>query len=103
MKKHLILLLILLPFILTAQNKITISGYAESLSDKERLPGATLFAGAGNGVATNNYGFYSLTIPAGSYTITCRYVGYKSVSKELNLQQDTIINFQLPAGIELDE
>lgn len=103
MKRHLILLLILLPFILTAQNKITISGYAESLSDKERLPGASVFAGAGNGVATNNYGFYSLTIPAGSYTITCRYVGYKSVSKHLNLQQDTIINFQLPVGIELDE
>ncbi len=103
MRKYILFLLLLLQISVNAQQKATISGYVEGASDGERLAGAGIVAGANTGVATNSYGFYSLTLPVGTYTITCRYVGYKAVSKQISLINDTTLNFQLPTGIELDE
>ena len=103
MRKSILFFLLLLQISVSAQPKATISGYVEGTSDGERLPGASIVAGANTGVATNSYGFYSLTLPVGSYTLTCRYVGYKAISKQISLKNDTILDFQLTTGIELDE
>ncbi len=103
MKRSIFILLLIIPFSVFAQKKFTISGYVESQSDMERLTGATVVAGPGLGVATNNYGFYSLTLPAGAYRLNCRFVGYKTQTKQIDLKNDTILNFQLATGIELEE
>ena len=101
--KSILILLLVIPFSVFAQKKFTVSGYVESASDMERLTGATVVAGPGLGVATNNYGFYSLTLPAGAYRLTCRFVGYKTQTKQIDLKNDTILNFLLATGIELEE
>jgi hypothetical protein len=103
MRRSILILLLIIPFSVFAQEKFTISGYVESDSDMERLTGATVVAGPGLGVATNNYGFYSLTLPAGTYRLTCRFIGYKTQTKQIDLKNDTILNFQLATGIELEE
>ncbi len=103
MKKFVLFLLLAISFPAYAQKKAIINGYAESASDKERLTGATVLAGSDLGVATNNYGFYSLTLPLGTYKLSCRFVGYKTIIKQIDLKNDTTINFQLPTGIELEE
>ncbi|SHJ46322.1 Outer membrane receptor for ferrienterochelin and colicins [Tangfeifania diversioriginum] len=103
MKRNILILLLIIPFSVFAQEKFTISGYVESQSDMERLAGATVVAGPGLGVATNSYGFYSLTLPAGAYRLNCRFVGYKTQTKQIDLKNDTILNFQLATGIELEE
>lgn len=103
MKRSILILLLIIPFSMFAQKKFTVSGYVESASDMERLTGAAVVAGPGLGVATNNYGFYSLTLPVGNYRLTCRFVGYKTQTKQIVLKNDTILNFQLPSGIELEE
>jgi hypothetical protein len=78
MQRSILILLLIIPFSVLAQKKFTISGYVESQSDMERLTGATVVAGPGLGVATNNYGFFSLTLPAGAYRLNCWFVGYKT-------------------------
>jgi len=103
MKRSILILLLIIPFSMFAQKKFTVSGYVESASDMERLTGAAVVAGPGLGVATNNYGFYSLTLPVGNYRLTCRFVGYKTQTKQIVGKNDTILSFQLPSGIELEE
>lgn len=64
------------PFI--TQN-ITLSGFIKDSSNKEVLIGASIYIPeTGNGTMTNNFGFYSLTLPAGKYNMAISYVGYKS-------------------------
>lgn len=91
------LLFIFLSFNLSAQTeKATISG---SISDKktgEELIGATVYVKElGTGAATNVYGFYSLTIPKGEYTLSFTYLGYTKVEKVVDLQDDLKLNMEL--------
>jgi hypothetical protein len=61
-------LLSLGPFILSAQQRITISGTVKDGSTGETLIGATVklqSAVQNTGLATNAYGFYSITAAAG--------------------------------------
>lgn len=103
MRKLILSILILFPLIIVAQEKFTISGYIEDNLSGERLIGANVLADKTRGVATNQYGFYSLTLPAGSYSLLCRYIGYKPAVKEINLSSDTTINISLSYGLELKE
>ena len=59
-----------------AQNR-TLSGYISDAATGETLIGATVWAEAiSQGVASNVYGFYTLTIPEGTYAISVSYLGY---------------------------
>jgi len=81
-------LIMLLPFTILAQTKFTVSGTIKDKKTGEALIGATVKV-ADNpalGVATNEYGFYSLTLPAGSYKLSVDYVGYKT--QELSVSPD---------------
>ncbi len=83
----------------------TISGHVRDKSSGEMLAGATLYIRERhNGTISNNYGFYSLTLPAGHYHITCSYVGYQSRIISLALQHDTALNVELsPISGQLKE
>lgn len=101
-----ILFVFLCPVLVHAQEKHTISGYVQDASSGEELIGATLrvLEREGTGTTTNVYGFYSLTLPEGTYTLEYNYVGYQKEVRELELDQDLKLNISLqPAELELQE
>ena len=82
---------------LQAQPRHTVSGYITDHASKETLIGATILdLKSGRGATTNEYGFYSLTLPHGPVEIRTGYVGYKPVTIQFNLKTDTIINIDVP-------
>ena len=84
--------------------RFTISGYVTDKASGETLLGADIYSVLHQtGGATNEFGFYTITLPEGSCTLRCSYVGYQSQEKEITLSCDTIINFQLTAGTMLNE
>jgi len=73
----------------TAQN-YTISGYVQDRSSGEKMIGATVYDfNSGKGTSANEYGFYSLTLPAGEMHLQVSYVGYTQIPIEtpLSLQR----------------
>ena len=89
-------LLFLFPLSSFAQNKYTISGYIKDVQNGETLIGAAISVQDKNkGIISNQYGFYSLTLAEGDYTLVVSYVGFQSQSVELKLTADRQINFEL--------
>jgi outer membrane cobalamin receptor len=100
-------LLMVLSFLtVKAQNSlVTISGSITDAATGETLIAATIAAPQqGLGTVTNEYGFYSLKIPAGdSVRIEFSYVGYQTINRTLLLNQDQELNIELkPSGVELE-
>jgi hypothetical protein len=97
MKKFLSLLIILcLGLYMQAQQKYTISGYIRDSLSKENLIGAAVAVkGQGKGVNCNVYGFYSLTLPAGSYTLSFSFVGYNPQEFVVTLDGNNVLNVSL--------
>lgn len=87
-----------------AQSKITVSGYITDGKSAETIIGATVVdENSRHGTASNNFGFYSLTLPAGQHWLTVSYVGYNRRTIDLNLRRDTAINISLSSDNELEE
>ncbi len=83
-------------FITAAQNKFTITGYVKDSLSGESLIGATIsINGKNNGVGSNQYGFFSITLPEGKYAVSCTYVGYESQLIHFDLSKNTAFNFLL--------
>ncbi|MGK7397510.1 MAG: TonB-dependent receptor [Candidatus Cyclobacteriaceae bacterium M3_2C_046] len=82
--------------------KHTISGYIKDQENGESLIGANVFEKNDLvGTAANQYGFYSLTLPAGEVTLIYSYVGYLSQVINFKLEADTTINLELiPATLD---
>ena len=79
-----------------AQENYTISGYVQDESSGESLIGVSIYDKESyKGTASNQYGFYSLTLSKGSYTIIYSFIGYKSISKTLDLNKDIRLNISL--------
>ncbi|WP_346863149.1 TonB-dependent receptor [uncultured Draconibacterium sp.] len=88
------------------QTKYTISGYVRDEKSGEELIGTTVFLKVPQtiGTITNAYGFYSITIPDGNYTVTAQFIGYEAKSATIDLKQNTKLNFTLNEKVsELDE
>ena len=105
MKNYCLLLVCLFVFSSGYSQKHTISGYIEDAASSERLAGASIFNSDKQqlGTATNTYGFYSLTLPAGKCRLSSTYIGYTPIHKEIILSADTVINFRLVPSLELEE
>ncbi|MEO5643250.1 MAG: TonB-dependent receptor [Bacteroidia bacterium] len=73
-----------------AQQKYTLSGTVKDKKTGEILIGTVIRISElkNTGAASNEYGFYSITIPEGDYTIVVSMLGYKSVTEKLALHQD---------------
>lgn len=79
-----------------AQEKYTLSGYIQDSLTGETLIGANLtIKGLGKGVTSNQYGFFSITVPKGSYQVTSTFVGYLSQQLDLLLDSNRQLNVQL--------
>ena len=105
MKKFIFCVIFFTSFLSFAQEKITISGTLKSETNGETLTGATvLLKGTNLGVSTNEYGFYSLTVPKGNYTLIISYLGFTTVEKEVSLNSNLKLNFELQEDTsQLDE
>jgi hypothetical protein len=88
-----------------AQNKFTLSGTIRDASTGETLIGATVRITGTSTAATltNNYGYFALTQPEGTYTVSVSYTGYAAVVKTINLTKDTKLNEELKSAIDLAE
>lgn len=85
--------------------KFTVSGHVKDAETGEDLIGATIYVKELKaGTATNLYGFYSLSLTPGNYTIVYTYIGYESQEKVFEIQNDITYNVELEMkGQELDE
>ncbi|WKN44087.1 TonB-dependent receptor [Tunicatimonas pelagia] len=82
------------------QDQYTISGYITEAASGEPLIGANIYEiDTQRGGSTNVYGFYSLTLPTGSYQVRFSSLGYEADTLTLLLTQDTIINQKLAEAI----
>ncbi|WGK94487.1 MULTISPECIES: TonB-dependent receptor [Flavobacterium] len=95
-KKISLLCLLLSCLFATAQEKFTLSGTISDSKSNETLIGVNLFIPElKTGVTTNEYGFYSITIPKGNYNIRISYMGYQTLEELIQLSQNTKTNFKL--------
>ena len=89
-----VLMLILLSTSVFAQN-YTVSGVVKSASG-ETLIGANIFVkGTTIGQATDENGKYEITLKRGNYSIVSSYIGYETVTEEINLTNNMELNFTL--------
>ncbi len=87
------------------QDKYTISGFVKETGSGETLIGVNIYLpDRHTGTVTNNYGFYSLTLPGSdSVTLIFSYVGFAPKELNLSLKEDIELNIELTSSILLDE
>ena len=92
-------------FLLQAQEKFTLRGSITDVNSNETLIGVNIIIPQQNtGATTNEYGFYSVTLPEGEYEVIISYLGYKSISETITLNSNQTKNYQLDESAEsLDE
>ena len=97
-KQILVYLCLFLSSYIYAEDKFTISGFVSDQNNGENIIGVNIFCkDLKQGVVSNTYGFYSLTLPKGNYEISFSYIGYETqiynISLNKNLEKD--IAFQI--------
>ncbi len=84
------------PVFLFAQEKFTISGEIRESRTGETMIGAVVFlAGTPYGATTNNFGYYSITAPAGQYQLKISFVGFQEIVQSIQLNKNALLNFNL--------
>jgi hypothetical protein len=98
--------LILTGLLVNAQQRFTVSGTIKDARTGEQLIGVLLSIETlkGAGAVSNEYGFYSITVPQGEYTIISRMIGYKEERSQLKLNKSSTLNILLEEDVaELEE
>ncbi len=84
-----------------SQEKFTISGTITDAQNNETLIGVNINVPELKiGTTTNEYGFYSLTLPKGNHKIEISYVGFETEIQEINLDKNTKLSFPLSGNSE---
>ncbi|WP_020605784.1 TonB-dependent receptor [Spirosoma spitsbergense] len=84
----------------------SVSGYIKDAANGEGLIGVSIYVKeTSTGAVTNSYGFYAVTLPAGSYNLVISYVGYAKQSRFVELTGgDVRLNLELKQeGEQLQE
>lgn len=77
-------------------DKYNLSGTISSSKTGETLIAATLrLVGTKMATLSNEYGFYTISLPAGSQQIEISAIGFRSLNKTVNLNSDTRLNIAL--------
>ncbi|MBT8281690.1 MAG: TonB-dependent receptor [Muriicola sp.] len=104
LNRYLPILFLLISSLSLAQNRYTISGTISEASSNETLIGVTIaIPSLRTGVTTNEYGFYSLTLPEGTYEVLISYLGYQDIVQSVTFNQNQKLNFQLTEQAEILE
>ena len=85
--------------------KVTISGFLKDVKSGESLVRASVYVEElKSGEVTNNYGFYSLTLPQGKYRLLFSCMGYETKEKEVEFVDNERVDMELsPSVSELKE
>lgn len=85
--------------------QVTVSGFVRDKRSAESLIGASVYeSGSRVGTASNNFGFFSLTLPGGDITIRASYIGYTGRLYNLtDLERDTVLTIELEPSASLQE
>jgi hypothetical protein len=104
MKSIILTILLLCNFIIVAQEKFTLSGNIKDAENGEDLIGVNVIITnlSGVGTTSNVYGFYSITLPKGKYTVKYQYIGYDDYSVNIDLSKNIQLNVELkPSALQL--
>jgi hypothetical protein len=84
-----------------AAQKFILSGNIRSQATGEDLTGATILLvnDPSQGAVTNQYGFYSITLPAGIHLVRFQFIGYEPVIIEIPMEQDKSLDVELKRAI----
>ena len=88
-----------------AKLKFTISGIVSDANSNETLIGVNIYIPElKTGFTTNEYGFYSITLPKGNYHLQITYLGYQNLEEKIQLFQNIKKSFKLQSSEQqLDE
>ncbi len=76
--------------------RFTISGNIKDKKTGEELIGATIYIKEiKTGTTTNVYGFYSVSLNPGKYSITYTYIGYAAVERYIELKENLVLDIEL--------
>ncbi len=83
------------------QENATLSGYITDAKSGETVIGAKVYIPSlRKGTITNNYGFYSLTVPKGTYEVEFRMSGYETETKTIDLTNDVRFDFEIGSNYQ---
>lgn len=100
-----LLLVLILVYSGFSQEKVTLSGVISASNSNETIIGVNVVIPAIPAyTTTNEYGFYSITIPKGNYKIAISSIGFQTKEVTLDLTKNTNYNISLSeSGEELQE
>ncbi|RPI46658.1 MAG: TonB-dependent receptor, partial [Bacteroidetes bacterium] len=86
---------------LTVTGKVIVSGYVRDSATGEEMIGVNVVTvETGAGTITNSYGYYSLSLEPGFYTLVFSFVGYETESRPVRLGSDMILHVELRLSIQ---
>ncbi|WP_455000882.1 TonB-dependent receptor, partial [Capnocytophaga leadbetteri] len=95
-KKCLLLFFLVTTTAIFAQHKYTLSGSISDASNGEKLLGVNfVIKELHTGTSTNEYGFYSITLPEGKYTLSIEYIGYGTREETIVLNKNIRKDYKL--------
>jgi hypothetical protein len=84
--------------------KVVVKGYVFDKTTKEALIQANVYEqDLLLGTVSNNFGFFSISLPKGFTHLNSSYVGYKNNHQYLDLKQDTTLYFWMEPKDEIEE
>lgn len=87
--------LLIMPALAHSQD-VSVSGFVHDNTNGESLVGVTVQEPTtGKGTSTNEYGFYSLTLPPGNYTLLFRYLGFDNIEKSIQLKENQTVSVRM--------
>lgn len=82
----------------------TIYGIVKDSLSGETLSGSSIFINDLHYTISNNYGFFSITVPDGEYNLSCSYIGYFSSNIRMNINKDVRLEISLsPQNFSISE
>jgi hypothetical protein len=86
---------------LFSQEKFTINGYITDAEAGETLIGVTVFVKElGTGVTSNEYGFYSISLPSGTYNLEYSFIGLATKNEVINLTKNIKLDIEMGENVE---
>ncbi|UOX33545.1 TonB-dependent receptor [Flavobacterium sediminilitoris] len=88
-----------------AQEKFSLSGTISDENTNETLIGVTIIIEElKTGTTTNEYGYYSITLPKGNYTVRYTYIGFEDKVEQISLQENIRKNITIKeSNVQLNE
>lgn len=86
---------------LFSQETYSLNGTITDANSNETLIGVNIIVPSQNtGVVTNEYGFFSIKLPEGTYEVQISYLGYRTITETIHLTQNLSRNFQMQESSE---